>query len=81
MFRNRSFNVKMVRDDEPKKWEDVLAKSGAGVTFTMSPEQLSNAATEFIDKNTTTIVEGIAAVIITKTVCDVVRMAAKAFFR
>lgn len=76
MFKNRSFNVKMVKDN-PKDWEDTLMSSGPGVTFSMSPEQLSNAASEFIEKNTETIVDGIITVLLVKTACDLARIFAR----
>lgn len=81
LFRNTKFEVKMVDDKPSNDWEGVLNAQSPGVTFNMSPEQVSAAATEFIGRNTETIVTGIVTVMAARTALNIVQMSVKYILR
>jgi hypothetical protein len=70
MFKNRSIQMKFVKDAEP-------GTDTPDVTV-VDPEQIAKIATEYTIKTITVVTAAIAANRVLKTVCEIAVVAAKA---
>ncbi len=76
MFGNRSFNVKMVKDQPTVKYTD-KAGNDSFVTHFVTPEQISELVTE----TAVTAAKLYTGIKLVKTACNLIEIAAKAFLK